>query len=44
MVFPAVLGTGKRLFEGHVPKTNLHLIDNKPVGPDGVVLMYEPTD
>jgi dihydrofolate reductase len=44
MVFPVVLGTGKRLFEGRVPKTELRLIDNKPVGPDGAfVLTYEPT-
>jgi dihydrofolate reductase len=45
MVFPVVLGTGKRLFEGRVPKTKLRLVDTKPVGPDGVlVLTYEPTD
>lgn len=44
MVFPVVLGTGKRLFEGRVPKTKLRLVDTKPVGPDGiVVLTYEPT-
>jgi dihydrofolate reductase len=45
MVFPVVLGTGKRLFEGRVPKTKLRLVDTKPVGPDGIfVLTYEPTD
>jgi dihydrofolate reductase len=44
MVFPIVLGTGKRLFEGRVPKTKLRL-DTKPVGPDGVfVLTYEHAD
>jgi dihydrofolate reductase len=45
MVFPVVLGTGKRLFEGRVPKTKLRLIDTKPMGPDGIfVLTYEPKD
>lgn len=45
MVFPVVLGAGKRLFEGRVPKTKLRLIEAKPVGPDGVfVFIYEPTD
>jgi dihydrofolate reductase len=44
MVFPVVLGTGKRLFEGRVPKTRLRLVDTQPVGPDGVfVVTYEPT-
>lgn len=45
MVFPVVLGTGKRLFDGRVPKTKLRLVDTKPVGPDGVLVMtYEPSD
>jgi dihydrofolate reductase len=45
MVFPVVLGTGKRLFEGRVPKTKVRLIDTKPMGPDGIfVLTYEPKD
>ena len=43
MTFPVVLGTGKRLFEGGVPKTKLRVVDNKPVGKDGVVILtYEP--
>jgi dihydrofolate reductase len=42
MVYPVVLGTGKRLFEGGLPKTKLRLAESKPVGPDGVlVLTYE---
>jgi dihydrofolate reductase len=43
MVFPIVLGEGKRLFtEGH-PRTKLRLTDSKAVGPDGVfVLTYVP--
>ena len=43
MTFPIVLGTGKRLFEGGVPKTKLRLVENTPVGKDGVVILtYEP--
>jgi dihydrofolate reductase len=43
MVFPIVLGSGKRLFGDGVAKTKLRLADSKPVGPDGVlVLTYEP--
>src|ERR687897_1661530 len=43
MVFPIVLGKGKRLF-GNVGETRaLRLVDTKPVGPDGVlVLTYRP--
>ena len=42
MVFPVALGTGKRLFEGG-PKTKLRVVDSKPVGPDGIVVItYEP--
>ena len=45
MVFPVVVGSGKRLF-GDVGETRaLRLVDTKPVGPDGVlVLTYEPAD
>jgi dihydrofolate reductase len=43
MVFPIVLGTGKRLFGEGFPRTELKLVDCKPVGPDGVVILtYEP--
>jgi dihydrofolate reductase len=43
MVFPIVVGKGKRLF-GDVGETKaLRLVDTKPVGPDGVlVLTYRP--
>ncbi|MFL5841799.1 MAG: dihydrofolate reductase family protein [Thermoleophilaceae bacterium] len=43
MVFPAVLGAGKRLF-GETPETiALKLTDSKPVGDDGVVILtYVP--
>ncbi len=42
MVFPVVLGTGRRLFGEASEKTNWRLTESKPVGPDGVlVLIYE---
>lgn len=43
MVFPVVLGTGKRLFADLKAPTTLRLVDAKPVGPDGVmILTYQP--
>jgi dihydrofolate reductase len=43
MVFPILLGTGKRLFGEEVPRTALRLVDSTPVGPDGVfILTYRP--
>lgn len=43
MLFPVVLGSGKRLFAEGLPKTPLMLTDVKPVGPDGVVVLaYVP--
>jgi dihydrofolate reductase len=43
MVFPIVLGSGKRFFGDGTPMTKLELVDTKPVGPDGVfVLTYRP--
>jgi dihydrofolate reductase len=43
MVYPIVLGAGKRLFAEGMPRTVLRLIDSKPLGPDGVILLtYEP--
>jgi dihydrofolate reductase len=42
MVFPVVLGTGRRLFGETSEKTDWRLIESKTVGPDGVlVLVYE---
>jgi dihydrofolate reductase len=43
MVFPIVLGSGKRLFGDGTTQTLLRLVDAKPVGPDGVVILtYQP--
>jgi dihydrofolate reductase len=43
MVFPVVLGTGKRLFGETSDMKPLQLTEVKPVGDDGVVVMiYEP--
>jgi dihydrofolate reductase len=43
MVFPTVLGTGKRLFGDTAVSKALKLVDAKPVGPDGVVILtYVP--
>ena len=42
MVFPVVLGTGRRLFVETSEKSDWRLTEAKPVGPDGVlVLIYE---
>jgi dihydrofolate reductase len=42
MVFPVLLGTGRRLFAETSEKTDWRLTESKPVGPDGVlVLVYE---
>ena len=42
MVFPVVLGTGRRLFGETSEKSDWRLTEAKPVGPDGVlVLIYE---
>jgi dihydrofolate reductase len=43
MVFPVILGTGKRLFGDTSDKKRLRLTDSKPVGRDGVtILAYQP--
>jgi dihydrofolate reductase len=43
MVFPVVLGSGKRLFADGTPTTNLALVSSRQVGPDGVtILTYHP--
>jgi dihydrofolate reductase len=44
MVFPVLLGAGKRLFENGA-EALLRLVDTRPVGPDGVVILtYRPAE
>jgi dihydrofolate reductase len=43
MVFPVVLGAGKRLLQETPSAQRLRLIESRPVGPDGVVILtYGP--
>jgi dihydrofolate reductase len=42
MVFPVVLGTGRRMFGEYSDKKDMKLTEAKPVGPEGVlVLIYQ---
>jgi dihydrofolate reductase len=43
MVFPVLLGSGKRLFGQTTNKKTLRLIDSKIVGDGIAILTYEPT-
>jgi hypothetical protein len=38
MVFPIVLGSGRRLF-GEAPLSRFALASSQPVGPDGVIVL-----
>ncbi len=43
MVFPVVLGAGKRLLDDTSAPRALRLVESRPVGPDGVVILtYGP--
>jgi dihydrofolate reductase len=42
MVFPLVLGTGKRIFGETSDKKKLRLVDSKVVGDGVAILVYEP--
>ena len=44
MVFPVVLGAGKRLFDGTSDKKRLQLADSKVVGDGVAILIYKPTE
>jgi dihydrofolate reductase len=45
MVFPEVLGEGKRLFADGLPRRKLKLTGDRPLGPDGIrLLIYERAD
>jgi dihydrofolate reductase len=42
MVYPVVLGTGKRLFDETSDKKRLRLVDSKIVGDGVAILVYQP--
>ena len=42
MVFPIIVGSGKRLFEGKIDTMVLKLVDSKTFGTGVVVLTYQP--
>ena len=43
MVYPVVLGGGKQLFGDASAAKSLRLVESRPVGPDGVVILtYQP--
>ena len=43
MVFPIILGSGRRLFAEGASMRTLQLLESKTVGPDGVVILtYQP--
>ena len=41
MIFPVVLGTGKRVFDEYSDKKDLRLVESKTVGDGVVVVVYE---
>lgn len=43
MMFPVVLGTGKRLFGNTSDKKSLHLVDSRSVGDGVLILTYRAT-
>jgi dihydrofolate reductase len=44
MVFPVVLGTGKRLFGETSDRKPLRLVDSKTVGDGVAILIYQPAE
>jgi dihydrofolate reductase len=44
MVFPVVLGSGKRLFGETSNKKSLRLVDSRTVGDGVAILIYERAD
>ena len=45
MVFPTILGSGKRLFPDGIGRIKLNLVEDEGVGPDGVrVQIYQRAD
>jgi dihydrofolate reductase len=45
MVFPTIIGEGKRLFDGGLPRRKLKVTEDRPLGPDGIrLLIYQRAD
>jgi len=44
MVFPVVLGSGKRLFDGTSDKKRLRLAESRTVGDGVTILIYQPAE
>jgi dihydrofolate reductase len=44
MVYPVVLGTGKRLFGETSDKKSLQLVDSKTVGDGVAIMIYRPRE
>ena len=42
MMFPVVLGTGKRVFGEYTDKKTMKLVESKTVGDGIVILIYQP--
>ncbi len=42
MVYPVILGSGKRLFPEGTKRTSLRLMESKPIGDGIVILTYQP--
>ncbi len=42
LVYPLVLGAGKRLFDEGLPPATLRLVESRTLGPEVVGLIYEP--
>ena len=42
MVFPVILGSGKRLFGETADKTSLQLVSSRTVGDGVAILTYQP--
>ena len=42
MIFPVVLGTGKRVFGETSDKKTMKLVESKTVGEGIVILIYQP--
>ena len=44
MVFPVILGSGKRLFGETIPPKTLQLAESKTVGDGVAIMIYKPAD